>query len=648
MDMGIVNAGQLAIYETIEPELRERIEDVLLNRHPEATDKLVEFAKDLSDNRGEVQSQSEAAWREEPVQRRLEYALVKGILDYIEVDTEEARREAEHPLEVIEGPLMAGMNVVGDLFGAGKMFLPQVVKSARVMKKAVAYLVPYIEEAQDHQQGESRREKVLLATVKGDVHDIGKNIVGVVLACNNYEIIDMGVMVPADQILERAIQEEVDIIGLSGLITPSLDEMVHVAREMQRRNMELPLLIGGATTSEIHTAVKIAPAYENAVVHVLDASRSVGVVRQLLAKDQSRLFIEEVKNRYNEKREAHALRTQKAVYLTLDAARTNAFECDWNAVPRERPAQLGVHMLDDIPLEVIRPFIDWSPFFIAWELKGKYPRILEDPVVGSEAQKLFNDAQALLDRMQEEGKPQVKAIFGLFEASSKGDDILIFPDGYEEPPVLFPQLRQQTQKGTGKFNRCLSDFIAPSATGLEDHIGLFAVTAGHGLHSMVSAFEADHDDYNSILCKALADRLAEAATEWLHQQVRTRYWGYAPDESLENEELIREKYRGIRPAPGYPACPDHTNKRIMWELLGVEEKIGIGLTDHLAMFPAASVCGMYLAHPEASYFNLGKIGRDQLEDYALRTSVGSAVAERWLAPNLNYDPASKDKENLLV
>ena len=636
MDMGIVNAGQLAIYETIEPELRERIEDVLLNRHPEATDNLVEFAKTLSENQDEEKVGAEAAWRQETVQSRLEYALVKGIMDFIEVDTEEARLAVEHPLEVIEGPLMAGMNVVGELFGSGKMFLPQVVKSARVMKKAVAYLIPFIDAEKDESAGFEQREKVLLATVKGDVHDIGKNIVGVVLACNNFEIIDLGVMVPADKILDTAIEEQVDIIGLSGLITPSLDEMVHLAREMQRRKMTIPLLIGGATTSEIHTAVKIAPAYEQGVVHVLDASRSVGVVRQLLS-GESKTYITSVQRKYEEKREAHSKRNQRAVYLTLEEARSNAFTCDWDNVPIKKPAQLGIQVLDPIPLEEVRPFIDWSPFFNAWEMAGKYPKILNDDVLGEEARKLYSDAIAMLDMMQETGIPQIKAIFGLFEANGDRDDILIYPDGKSEPSVLFPQLRQQTKKTTGKPNRCLADYLAPVDSNIEDYFGLFAVTAGHGLYSMVSAYEKDNDDYNSILCKVLADRLAEAATEWLHRQVRVRFWGYAPDEDLDNEGLIREHYRGIRPAPGYPACPDHTNKRIMWDLLGIEEKIGIGLTEHLAMFPAASVCGMYLAHPEATYYNLGKIGEDQVRDYAARKGIKLEVAERWLGPSLSYE-----------
>lgn len=634
MDMGIVNAGQLEIYEEIPDDLLEAIEDVLFDRKPNATERLVSLAEQVSQKKGE-EDRSQLEWREANVEDRLHHALVKGIVDFIDEDVEEARQQYPQPLEIIEGPLMAGMQTVGDLFGAGKMFLPQVVKSARVMKKAVAYLVPFIE-AQQGDQGVSSRSKVLLATVKGDVHDIGKNIVGVVLSCNNYEVIDLGVMVPAEKILQTAVDQDVDVIGLSGLITPSLDEMVHVAKEMRRLSFDKPLLIGGATTSKLHTAVKIEPHYESPVVHVLDASRSVGVVSQLISS-KSEDFAREVKTEYEQIRERHAARTRRTEYLSLRDARVNAY--NWSQYDIKPPSELGVQLLEDVSLETLREYIDWSPFFSVWELKGKYPQLLDHPEIGPEARKVFEDANQLLDQVIADGKLKARAVFGLFPANRVEDDIEIYADESRgQVKAVLHTLRQQAQKGAGKFNKALADYVAPKGTGVDDYIGMFVVTAGLGIEDYVSQFEAAHDDYNVIMIKALADRLAEAAAEWLHEEVRHQYWGYAEGGRLDNDALIREAYQGIRPAPGYPACPDHLEKRMIWELLNVEATTGVKITESLAMYPAASVCGVYFAHPDAKYFNVGQISRDQVEDYAKRKQMSVADVERWLSSRLNYEP----------
>jgi 5-methyltetrahydrofolate--homocysteine methyltransferase len=639
MDMGIVNAGQLEVYEEVEPEVRTRIEDVLFDRRPDATERLVEYAARI---RGEGRTQEQdLSWRLAPVAERLQHALVKGLVDYVEGDTEEARQQYASPLAVIEGPLMAGMNLVGDLFGAGKMFLPQVVKAARVMKKAVAYLEPFLQQQQaaggDGAALPARRPKVLLATVKGDVHDIGKNIVGVVLGCNHYDVIDLGVMVPADRILDAARQHGVDLIGLSGLITPSLDEMVHVAREMQRQGFTVPLLIGGATTSKVHTAVRIVPQYEAPVVHVLDASRAVAVVSTLLS-EQREVFLADTRTAYAQVRDDYARRQQQRTLLPLAEARANAFTCDWATVPITRPRHLGVTSLRATPLDTLRPYIDWTPFFLTWQLPGKYPRLLDDPEKGTEARHLLADAQALLDQLVAEGSLRAHAVFGLFPANSTGDDLELYTDDTRtQVQVTLHTLRQQSAKTPGKPNRALADYVAPKASGIADYVGLFAVTAGEGLEALVARYEGDHDDYQALLAKSLADRLAEAAAEWLHAEVRRHYWGYAPNEQLANAELIAEAYRGIRPAPGYPACPDHTEKQTLWQLLDVAAHTGITLTEHLAMHPAASVCGLYLAHPEATYFDAGVFGRDQVEDYARRKDLNIADVERWLAPRLAYE-----------
>ncbi len=637
MDMGIVNAGQIAVYDEIDPELLEHIEDVLFDRREDATERLVDLAEKYEGQSAEEEAQAEA-WREEPVEKRITYALKKGITEHIIDDVEEARQNYASPLEVIEGPLMDGMNVVGDLFGAGKMFLPQVVKSARVMKKAVAYLVPYLEE-EEAETGVARAQPtVLLATVKGDVHDIGKNIVGVVLQCNGYEVIDLGVMVPSEKILAEARERKVDVIGLSGLITPSLDEMVHVAKELKREGFRTPLLIGGATTSEIHTAVKIAPQYENGVIHVLDASRSVGVVGKLLGGEKAG-FLEEVEQHFEKMRDRHAGRSSRKTYLSIDEARANRFTCDWNAAPITAPNTLGVHALRGYPLGELRRYIDWTPFFIAWQLKGKFPRIFDDAEVGAEAKKLYDDANAMLDRIIEEGWLEAHGIYGLWLASSIGDDVEIYADeSRAEVRAVLHHLRQQSKKRPGQPNRALADFVAPKDTGIADYVGAFAVTTGHGIEQHVERFQKEHDDYNALLLKSLADRLAEAFAERLHERVRKEFWGYAPEEGLDNEDLVREQYRGIRPAPGYPACPDHTEKPPLWELMDVEEHAGIALTESLAMYPASSVCGLYFAHPEASYYNVGQIGRDQVEDYARRKEMSVEEIERWLASRLNYEP----------
>jgi 5-methyltetrahydrofolate--homocysteine methyltransferase len=646
MDMGIVNAGQLPIYSDIPPDLLERVEDVVLNRRPDATDRLLEVADSV---KGQAAAQAtDLTWRNAPVAERLSHALVEGIADYIVEDTEEARRQAERPIHVIEGPLMDGMNVVGDLFGAGKMFLPQVVKSARVMKRAVAHLVPYIEaeklalnEAEGTGEGDGQPRsngKVLLATVKGDVHDIGKNIVGVVLQCNNYEVLDLGVMVPSARILETARRENVDIIGLSGLITPSLEEMSFVAGEMEREGFTIPLLIGGATTSRVHTAVKIEPKYKGPTVHVIDASRAVGVAGNLRSDNSRSDFVAGVRAEYQDLRTQRGSRKAEERRQPIVNARRNRLAIDWTVTTPPEPCFTGVRPLKDYPLEELVPLIDWTPFFQTWELAGHYPAILTDPVVGPTASNLFRDAGILLQRIIRERLLHAQGVFGFFPANSVGDDIQLYvdEDRVQEKGVIHT-LRQQMVKPPGRPNLALADFVAPRETSLPDYLGAFAVTAGVGIDDLVARFEADHDDYNAILTKALADRLAEAFAELLHRRVRKEFWGYARDEELDNDGLIKERYQGIRPAPGYPACPDHTEKRTIFDLLGAEKQAGITLTESFAMLPAASVSGYYFWHPQAQYFGVGKIERDQVEDYARRKAMDVATVERWLAPNLNYD-----------
>lgn len=638
MDMGIVNAGMIEVYEDIPKDLLERVEDVLFNRRADATERLTDFAESVKGNGGRS-IKKDLSWREEPLPRRLEHALVRGITDYIIEDTEEARQAFDEPLQVIEGPLMDGMNVVGDLFGAGKMFLPQVVKSARVMKKAVAYLTPYIEERKAEAGGQEKG-RILLATVKGDVHDIGKNIVGVVLGCNNFDIVDMGVMVPADKILKKAKEVGADIIGLSGLITPSLDEMVHVAKEMERRGMTLPLLIGGATTSKTHTAVKIEPNYSGPVVHVLDASRAVSVASNLLSEDEDNRanYILDIRQEYERVRQHRGNRKSNKKYHTLAKARSNSPNFDWAGYCPPVPRSTGVQVFEDYPLEELTEYIDWTPFFSSWQMRGKFPAILDDDEQGPEARKLYHDARSMLRQIIDEGWLQAKAIIGLFPANSDGDNIHIYADeDRSEIRATLYHLRQQRQKAPGQPNYCLSDFVAPVDSERKDYIGAFAVTAGVGIESHVQRFEAEHDDYHAILLKALADRLAEALAERMHQRVRQEFWGYADDESLSNDELIKERYRGIRPAPGYPACPEHTEKGTLWNLLNVAEHIGIQLTESYAMYPAASVSGWYFSHPESRYFGLGEISKDQVEDYAQRKNMSVEEAERWLSPVLNYD-----------
>ncbi len=633
MDMGIVNAGQLEVYEEVEPGLLELVEDVLFNRRPDATDRLVVYAETVQDKR-KTQT-ADLSWREGTVEERLRHALVKGIGDYVLEDVEEARQLYDQSLAIIEGPLMEGMNVVGDLFGSGKMFLPQVVKSARVMKKAVAYLVPYIQEEQASLGKSSSNGKILMATVKGDVHDIGKNIVGVVLSCNNYEVIDLGVMVPVEQILDTARQEEVDIIGLSGLITPSLEEMRHVAGEMERQGFDLPLLIGGATTSKVHTAVKIAPEYMGGpVVHVEDASRAVGVASQLLNPDHQENFASTIKQEYETIRSRHAGRRARKRLFSLDEARANRFQTDWDSYTPPAPAYRGVKFFDYIDLEKVRPYIDWTPFFAVWELTGRYPDILDDPQVGEPAKQLCEDAGLLLDQIIRNNWLQAKATIGIFPAHRDGDDVVI-ENGHSESETLH-FLRQQMEKPPGRPNYSLADFIAPQNDGLQDYIGAFAVTAGLGSDQIVARFEAEHDDYHAIMVKALADRLAEALAEYMHKRVREEFWAYVQPTPLDHEALIREQYRGIRPAPGYPACPDHTEKHKLFRLLDVEQTVGITLTGSFAMLPAASVCGYYFSHPEAAYFGIGRIDRDQVQDYAERKGMDLETAEGWLAPNLAY------------
>jgi len=634
LDMGIVNAGQLAVYEEIPKDLLELVEDVLLNRRPDSTERLVAFAETVKRQDKTVLKDDE--WRKGTVEERLSHALVKGITDYIDQDTEEARRKYPKPLMVIEGPLMAGMNIVGDLFGSGKMFLPQVVKSARVMKKAVAHLLPFMEEEKKRLGGYQSQGRVILATVKGDVHDIGKNIVGVVLGCNNYEVIDLGVMVPCEHILAAARDQKADIVGLSGLITPSLDEMVHVAKEMTREGFDVPLLIGGATTSKAHTAVKIAPSYAPSVIHVLDASRAVGVVGNLMNREQKAVFVQGIREDYDRVRQAHQDREAKPV-LSLANARARQLVSDWRGLEIPEPEGLGIHVIADQPLPELLPYIDWSPFFHTWELKGRYPGIFEHPTIGAKAKELFADAQQLLARIVDEKLLTAKGVYGLFAACSIGDDIELYPDASKKGVLAtIHTLRQQGEKPQGLPNLALADYVAPQSSGRTDHVGAFAVTTGIRLDELCRKFDLDHDDYNSIMAKALADRLAEAFAEYLHKRVR-ELWGYGRLERLTNEELIREKYRGIRPAPGYPACPDHTEKRTLFDLLQVERHTGIILTESFAMLPAAAVSGWYFAHPEAKYFSVGKIGRDQVEDYAHRKGMDLRTIERWLAPNLNYE-----------
>ncbi|CAN5726585.1 hypothetical protein BH10BAC2_BH10BAC2_50140 [soil metagenome] len=644
MDMGIVNAGQLVVYDEIEPQLRELCEDVLLNRNNdnnEATEKLITFAETVKAKGKEIVK--DEAWRNSSVEERLKHSLVNGITDYIDADTEEARLKYSKPLEVIEGPLMAGMNVVGDLFGAGKMFLPQVVKSARVMKKSVAVLTPYIEAEKEERRlkhitdGTKNEEgagaaKILLATVKGDVHDIGKNIVGVVLGCNGYDIIDLGVMVPADKILDTALRENVDIIGLSGLITPSLDEMVHIAHEMKRRNMSLPLLIGGATTSRIHTAVKIAPQYNNGVVHVLDASRSVTVAGSLLAKEQKAPFLEGITKEYIKLKEAFDNKKSVKQYLSYAEAANNPAKIDWENYTAPQPSFTGTKLFDNFPLSELRNYIDWKPFFIAWEMHGNFPDILTDKIVGKEATKLYNDANALLDKIVGENWLTATGVIGFWPAARIAPDTVSIYNNDGTEKIKLESLRQQIKKAAYQPNLALADFISPLESS-HDHIGAFAVTI-KGIETHIKNFEAQHDDYNKIMLQALCDRFAEAFAECLHEKVRKEYWGYVKDEQLTSEDLIKEKYVGIRPAPGYPACPDHTEKYKLFDLLNATENTGIQLTESLAMYPAASVCGWYFSHPKSQYFGIGKITKDQLDDYAKRKGWDQEIAERWLRPNL--------------
>ncbi len=646
LDMGIVNAGQLAIYDDLPQELKQRVEAVILNQSNSATDQLLEIADKYREAGGGAAQKEDKAWRQWPVQKRLEHALVKGITEFIEQDTEEARQQSERSLDVIEGPLMDGMNVVGDLFGAGKMFLPQVVKSARVMKRSVAWLEPFIQE-EKKMAGSQTQGKILMATVKGDVHDIGKNIVAVVLQCNNYEVIDAGVMVPAETILELAREHNVDIIGLSGLITPSLDEMVHIAKEMERLGMNIPLLVGGATTSIIHTAVKIAPEYSGAAIHVADASRAVGVASNLLSTDQRTTYLAQIREQYQAARERRANAQQNRDLVSLQQARANAFSIDWDSYTPPQPKQLGVQVLQDIPIKEIIPYIDWTFFFHAWELKGSYPKILAHPEKGYEANKLFDDAQRMLEQIKKQGWIKAAAVIGLFPANGEGDDVVLFQDEQRSDELArFHFLRKQGKQPEGKANYCLADYVASGDSGQSDYIGGFACTAGLNIDAKLAEFAANHDDYSSILLKTLTDRLAEALAEWLHLKVRTEYWGYEepkatntlfPEEEVDLEPLLKEEYQGIRPAIGYPATPDHTEKDILWQLLDVEKNIGMTLTETKAMLPTAAVSGLYFSHPQASYFAVGKIDDEQLKDYGERKGMEFEEVRRWLAPNLASD-----------
>ena len=634
LDMGIVNAGLLEVYEEIPKELLVLVEDVLLNRNPESTERLIKFADSVKQkDRVEV---AEEAWRAFPVELRLQHALVKGIDTFIDADTKEALEKYQKPLKVIEGPLMSGMNVVGDLFGAGKMFLPQVVKSARVMKKSVAYLLPFMEEEKRRSGGGQPQGRILMATVKGDVHDIGKNIVGVVLGCNNYEVIDLGVMVPCEKILQVAKERNVDVIGISGLITPSLDEMAHIAKELKREGFNIPLLVGGATTSVAHTAVKIAPGYDEPVVHVLDASRAVGVVSNLINPELKKVFVAKNQELQEKNRRDHLAQREAKPLLELARARERRTPIQWKTEDIATPARTGPQLLKDFPLSELVPFIDWSPFFHTWELRGRYPAILDDP----KAKELFDDAQGLLKRIVDGKLLKAHAVYGIFPANSIGDDIRLYTDATRKSELMtFHTLRQQMEKPAGQFNHALADYIAPEGSGFADHLGAFAVTTGFGTDELAAEFEKDLDDYNSIMTKALADRLAEAFAEYLHKRVRDE-WGFGKSEALSHEELIREQYRGIRPAAGYPACPDHTEKQLLWKLLDVEKNTGIKLTESCAMWPASSVSGLYFAHPEAKYFAVGKLGKDQLLDYHLRKGMDLATIEKWLGPNLNYEPSA--------
>ena len=629
MNMGIVNPNMLEVYDDIPKELLELVEDVMLDRRDDATERLLDYSEKVkSVKKDKVE---DLAWRHGDLQSRITHAMVRGIDKYIIEDVEEARLQSAKPLDVIEVNLMAGMGVVGDLFGSGKMFLPQVVKSARVMKKAVAYLQPFIEAEKDNSRPSAG--KVLMATVKGDVHDIGKNIVSVVLGCNNYEIVDLGVMVPCEQIIQTAIDEKVDVIGLSGLITPSLDEMVHVASELERQNLDFPLLIGGATTSKAHTAVKIDPSYSSTVVHVNDASRAVGVVSSLINKEKSTSYGLEIKNEYEDFREKFLNRSDHKEYVPIEFARENRYTIDFKAEDIHQPNQLGITIIEDQDLTALLDYIDWSPFFRSWELHGKFPDILTDEVVGAQATELYNDMQKILKQVLENKSFKARAIFGLFPANSVGDDIFL-KDEHGEDLATFITLRQQVKKSKGKPYHALADFVAPLESGLQDYVGCFCVSAGFGTEELAQKYRAENDDYSAIMVQALADRFAEAYAEFLHHEVRTKYWGYASDENLDNEQLIKEEYKGIRPAPGYPACPDHLEKKNIWKILEVEEKIGVILTEGLAMWPAASVSGYYFAHPESKYFGLGRIKDDQLEDYAQRKGISIETAKKWLNPKM--------------
>ena len=645
MDMGIVNPGQLGVYDELDPELRELAEDIVLNRRPDGTERMMDAAEKFKGTGGGTMKKEDLAWRELPVAKRLEHALVKGIDTFVIEDTEECRQAFDRPIEVIEGPLMDGMNVVGDLFGDGRMFLPQVVKSARVMKKAVAYLIPYIEAEKGGQQ--QAKGKILMATVKGDVHDIGKNIVGVVLQCNNFDVIDLGVMVPAQKILDTARDQKVDIIGLSGLITPSLDEMVHMAKEMERQGLQIPLLIGGATTSRIHTAVKIEPNYKSGpTMYVKDASRAVGVAQNLVSTTLKEPYVAKIKAEYAEAREQHKGKKQATKWLSLEEARANKTKIGWHGYEPVRPKLTGIQTFDNYPLEEIAEFIDWTPFFHTWEMKGSYPRILEDAEKGEEAKKLFADAQKMLKQIITGKWLQARAVVGMWPANQVGDDDieLYASDDRTDVMMRLHHLRQQTEKPPGRPNQCLADFVAPKESGVKDYMGGFAVTTGLGIEEKIEAYEKDHDDYHSIMLKALADRLAEAFAELMHLKVRKELWGYASDEHLANDELIKEQYNGVRPAPGYPACPEHTEKQLLWQLLDAEQNAGIQLTESMAMWPAAAVSGWYFAHPESKYFAVGKINRDQVEDYARRKGMSLEEAEKWLAPSLGYDPDEVSEE----
>jgi 5-methyltetrahydrofolate--homocysteine methyltransferase len=638
MDMGIVNAGQMAVYDDLDPELREACEDVVLNRRPDAAERLLNLAKKFQ-GAGQEAKEADLAWREQPVGKRLSHALVHGITDFIETDVEEARTEAKRPLDVIEGPLMEGMNIVGDLFGSGKMFLPQVVKSARVMKQAVAYLMPFMEQAKDGRQHGGSSGKIVMATVKGDVHDIGKNIVGVVLQCNNYEVVDLGVMVPAAKILETARTEQADIIGLSGLITPSLDEMCHVAAEMERQGFELPLMIGGATTSRVHTAVKIHPNYKRGqAVYVNDASRAVGVAQTLMSVNARAGYVAELRGEYARIAAAHARAQEDKARLPLAAARANALKLDWSgAYQPPEPKFIGTEVFNDYPVKKLIDYIDWTPFFSTWELSGKFPTILDDAKYGDAARSLYEDARAMLAKIVDEHWFRANAVLGFWPANAEGDDIFVYGDEVRDEPIaVLHSLRQQLSKREGRANAALCDFVAPRESRLADYVGGFTVTAGIGEDEVAERFKRANDDYSAIMVKALADRLAEAFAENLHKRVRKEFWGYAVDETFSKEQLIAEKYRGIRPAPGYPAQPDHTEKGTLFSLLK-SERIGVKLTESFAMWPGAAVCGLYFSHPQSAYFGVGKIERDQVEDYARRKGWTIAECERWLAPILNYE-----------